>query len=540
MSAEVKNSDCAQGDVDEDFFSDDSDDGDVITASSEHTGNQVTCIFTEGIHPSPEDYYLHLKTVYDFDIWQIGLSDLRLNFFGYVRLINYLRTEYRSKLPPTSKELENCRSVWENDDVYLKPVLEDDPLLQFMLNEDSSDESNEEYDYGEDEENSVLHDQLRASLLKERRMKKENKNLSQQLQEANAQILQMKKFMQDVILTGDGMYRPLSSCRQNMERYEDEEFEDSGYFGTYSHHDIHGEMLQDKVRTDAYRDTITKNSDAFRGKIVLDVGCGTGILSMLAAQAGASHVYGVDMSEIAYEAIDIVMENRLSDKVTILKGRIESIELPVSKVDIIISEWMGYFLFYESMLDSVLYARDKWLSPEGAIYPNKCSVSLIAIHDHELLQSRVNFWENVYGYKMSCIKEQVLGEGLIQAVKSGSIISEPVIVHSIDVSSMEQKNIDYKFSFSLPITKTGLCSAIVGYFDIFFDQNLKNKVMFTTSPMGQTTHWKQTVFFLRESLSVEQGNVLSCEIDCHKNMKDPRSLVVVLKVNDIKQTYKID
>lgn len=33
----------------------------------------------------------------------------------------------------------------------------------------------------------------------------------------------------------------------------------------------------------------------------------------------------------------------------------------MEKVDIIISEWMGYFLFYESMLDTVIFARDKWL-----------------------------------------------------------------------------------------------------------------------------------------------------------------------------------
>lgn len=47
--------------------------------------------------------------------------------------------------------------------------------------------------------------------------------------------------------------------------------------------------------------------------------------------------------------------------ITVLKGKIEEIELPVAGVDIIISEWMGYFLVYENMLDTVLYARDKWL-----------------------------------------------------------------------------------------------------------------------------------------------------------------------------------
>merc|ERR1719295_827526 len=113
------------------------------------------------------------------------------------------------------------------------------------------------------------------------------------------------------------------------------------------------------------------NKHLFKDKIVLDVGCGTGILSMFAAKAGAKKVIGVDMSSIVEHAKKIVEDNNLSDKVTILKGKVEEVVLPdgIEKVDIIISEWMGYCLFYESMLDTVLYARDKWLARSGKIRP---------------------------------------------------------------------------------------------------------------------------------------------------------------------------
>jgi len=55
----------------------------------------------------------------------------------------------------------------------------------------------------------------------------------------------------------------------------------------------------------------------------------------------------------------------MEDRITLIKGKIEEITLPVEKVDVIVSEWMGYFLLFESMLDSVIYARKKWLSPSG-------------------------------------------------------------------------------------------------------------------------------------------------------------------------------
>lgn len=62
-------------------------------------------------------------------------------------------------------------------------------------------------------------------------------------------------------------------------------------------------------------------------------------------------------------------------------------------MDVIISEWMGYFLFYESMLDTVIWARDTWLVPGGMILPDKATVSLMGIEDgeyrHDLMLSAV-------------------------------------------------------------------------------------------------------------------------------------------------------
>ena len=94
-------------------------------------------------------------------------------------------------------------------------------------------------------------------------------------------------------------------------------------------------------------------------------------------------VYGVDMSGIVEQARTIVSQNGLADSVTIIRGKIEEIQLPVEKVDVIISEWMGYCLFYESMLDTVLYARDKWLAPTGLMFPDKATLYVCAIEDRQ-------------------------------------------------------------------------------------------------------------------------------------------------------------
>ena len=137
------------------------------------------------------------------------------------------------------------------------------------------------------------------------------------------------------------------------------------YFDSYSHFSIHEEMLKDTIRTKSYMNSIMDNPQLFKDKIVLDVGSGTGILSIFAgtlfidnsAKSGAKHVYGIEKANIYTHSRNIIEENGLSDKITIINGLVEDITLPVDKVDIIISEWMGYFLLYESMFDSVLFAK---------------------------------------------------------------------------------------------------------------------------------------------------------------------------------------
>jgi protein arginine N-methyltransferase 1 len=67
----------------------------------------------------------------------------------------------------------------------------------------------------------------------------------------------------------------------------------------------------------------------------------------------------------------------------------------LAQVDIIISEWMGYFLLYESMLDTVLVARDRWLAPGGLLFPDKASLFLVAIEDADYKREKMDFWDNV-------------------------------------------------------------------------------------------------------------------------------------------------
>jgi protein arginine N-methyltransferase 3 len=286
------------------------------------------------------------------------------------------------------------------------------------------------------------------------------------------------------------------------------EIEDvESYFIGYAHYGIHEEMLKDKVRTETYRDSMYKNKDYFKGKVVLDVGCGSGILSMFAAQSGAAKVIGVDNSSVLTTAAKIIKQNGLDHIITLVRGKIEEVTLPVEQVDIIISEWMGYFLVFESMMDSVIFARDKWLKPGGIVLPDECSMYLVAMIDDERVASRMTFWDDVYGFKMDALKEHLYPEPDVTIINPNALASKPFLLKEIDVSTT---TVDYEFStpFALKMEKDGVCAMLEVHFDIGFVKGLPEPVYFSTGPKATPTHWKQTLFYLQTPMTVAAGDVI--------------------------------
>ena len=108
-------------------------------------------------------------------------------------------------------------------------------------------------------------------------------------------------------------------------------------------------------------------------------------------------------STIIFKAREIVKVNGMSDKITLLQGKMEEIhdQMPFKNVDIIISEWMGYFLLYESMLDSVLHARDRFLRADGVMAPSQTQMMFALCEASELYKERIGFWSDVYGEHIS-------------------------------------------------------------------------------------------------------------------------------------------
>eukprot|EP00565_Helicotheca_tamesis_P007614 CAMPEP_0185732482 /NCGR_PEP_ID=MMETSP1171-20130828/16388_1 /TAXON_ID=374046 /ORGANISM="Helicotheca tamensis, Strain CCMP826" /LENGTH=268 /DNA_ID=CAMNT_0028401983 /DNA_START=86 /DNA_END=892 /DNA_ORIENTATION=- len=251
---------------------------------------------------------------------------------------------------------------------------------------------------------------------------------------------------------------------------------------------------------------------------------------MFAAQAGARHVYAVDCSSIIDQAKRIIQLNGFGDKITLIKGKVEEINLPVEKVDVIISEWMGYFLLYESMLDTVLYARDKWLVPNGILFPDKAIMYICAIEDAQVKTERIDFWDDVYGFDMSPIKEIAIKEPVVDVVDAKAVISNTVPILNLDLLTCTKEDLSFSSQFALRAQRDDYAHGLVAYFECAFTQ-IHKPLGFSTAPFAQYTHWKQTVFYLPETLTVCEGEVITGKISCTPNPKNNRDLDIALQVH---------
>ncbi|GFS38944.1 protein arginine methyltransferase 3 [Actinidia rufa] len=493
-------------DADEGEGEDDGQDWGDWNADQEEEGDDldsnILCLFCCSIFNSSSALFHHCRSIHYFDFRAITKT-LALDFYASFKLINYVRSQVAENIcwscrhTCQSKQdlqnhlhetfsLEDTIFPWA-DDKYLKPFMQEDPLLY----------SFGEYYESEDEDTT-------AKIAVSSHGKSKDKHW---------EICSAKAAVTNEI--------------KNVNK---------NYFGSYSSFAIHREMISDKVRTDAYRQAILNNPSLLHGAAVLDVGCGTGILSLFAAQAGASSVIAVEASEkMASVATEIAKNNGLlwsgspnnrisqcTGVIRVVQGMVEeldnSIDIQPHSIDVLLSEWMGYCLLYESMLSSVLFVRDRWLKPGGAIIPDTATMFVAGFGRGG---TSIPFWENVYGFNMSCIGKELVedaaGVPFVDVVDSQDIVTNTVVLQSFDLLKMIPDEMDFSSRIELEpqldnptnctrdsFSKTTWCYGVVLWFETGFTSRFCKEmpIVLSTSPYAPKTHWSQTILTFKEPIAI--------------------------------------
>ncbi|XP_033842280.1 protein arginine N-methyltransferase 2 [Periophthalmus magnuspinnatus] len=302
-------------------------------------------------------------------------------------------------------------------------------------------------------------------------------------------------------------------------------WQDVEYFGSYGTLKLHLEMLSDRSRTEAYRQVVLNNRDFLRDKVVMDLGCGTGIISLFCAQlAQTAKVYAVEASPIVEYTRRLVRQNDCEDVVCVLQGRAEQVQLP-QRVDVLLSEWMGNCLLFEFMVEAVLLARQRWLAEGGVMWPSSAALLLVPCQAHSFYTETMTFWERPYGLDFSPLQPLAQQEFFTKpkfshVLEPQDCLSTPSEVlflnmYTLTVQDLEEMEGQFDFLVDTPGDFHGFCA----WFTVGFEslQPGGEAVQLDTGPFSEPTHWKQTLFMLDSPVSVHQGESIRGSIVLRRN-----------------------
>jgi SAM-dependent methyltransferase len=279
----------------------------------------------------------------------------------------------------------------------------------------------------------------------------------------------------------------------------------------YAEIEVHRTMICDRVRTGAFRRAI--DSVVRRGDIVLDVGAGTGILSMFAARAGAARVYAVERTTVAVLAQELAAANGVAEIVQVIQGDVMDVELP-ERVDVIVSEWLGGFGIDEGMLVPVIAARDRWLKPGGVMIPRSVTAWAGLVHDRYLGETVGFLRDNPYGLSLDGLVEMTVNEihysGTFRHLTESDRRSEPgrLWTTDADLVPIERAQAPHEAETLLEVRDPGTANALA----LWFSADLASGTSLSVGPGDPPTHWGMTTAPLRSPVELTPDMVVRARV----------------------------
>ena len=131
---------------------------------------------------------------------------------------------------------------------------------------------------------------------------------------------------------------------------------------------------------------------------------------------------------------------------------------------------------------------------------------------------------------MTPIKEIAIREPVVDVVDAKALVTDAVPILRLDILTCTKEDLDFTAKFQLEAQRNDYIHALVAYFECAFTQ-VHKPIGFSTAPFARYTHWKQTIFYLTETLTICTGETVEGEITAKKNRKNSRDLDIQLAIN---------
>lgn len=262
------------------------------------------------------------------------------------------------------------------------------------------------------------------------------------------------------------------------------------------------DMLSDKVRMQAYREAIFKVVKP--GDVVVDLGAGTGILSIWAVQAGASKVYAIEKTNAIELAKEIARANHCLDKIEFINKNSSDVELP-EKANVLISETLGSFGIDENTLKFTIDARQRFLLEDGVMLPQSLDLFVAAVEDAEVYE-KIDFWRHIPDIDFSPAFDVFSKKIMVESVNAKGLLSNTASIGHIDFMTVLENQFEARQY--IPIIHAGSIHGVAGWFTV----KLCDGIEINTAPDKEITHWKQAFFPFQKPVRVIVGDVMDWKV----------------------------
>jgi protein arginine N-methyltransferase 1 len=250
--------------------------------------------------------------------------------------------------------------------------------------------------------------------------------------------------------------------------------------------DEHRQYLSDLPRISALDHAIRETVRL--GHVVLDLGCGTGILGLMACRAGASRVYSIEEGGMVELARSICEANGYGDRVTFIQSHSSRTALP-ERVDVVVADQIGRFGFEAGLLQLYPDACERFLKPGGVLIPSWLEMLVAPIECPEVWE-RPQFWTTTpANFNYEPARTVAFNTGYPFKYKPEHLLGKPAVGASLDTATRLQGPV--RIDVSLSTTRSGTLHGIGGW----FSARLSKNVTMTNSPIAKDPIARMNVFF---------------------------------------------
>src|SRR6266403_332948 len=264
-------------------------------------------------------------------------------------------------------------------------------------------------------------------------------------------------------------------------------------------------LLLDKARCEAYREAIHRTVKP--GDLIVDLGAGTGLLSFFALQAGARHVYAIEISDIADAAAELIAANGFQDRITLIRKSSWKAHLP-ERCDVLVTETLSTFCFdTENIIESVADARERFLKPGGRIVPESADTFLLPISSEAIGIGRLppRFYDLDYRPLIKRLSAEY--RHLRASGKPFAALSEPAPCYHVDFRK-DTQNPGKTFA-PFRVIADGRLDGFLGW----FEARLCEGVTLSNSPYLPLTNWWQLYLPVPEQPHYRAGQTMLLYLD---------------------------